>query len=97
MHTAASAAWFVGAQCSAGDTVQKPDPASVVDFGPPEILKARRDCVLHTIKLIKRLLHQACNFLLSSDMAFKKVSSLDLNTLSTGESSMSVHLILNLN
>lgn len=51
MHTEASVAWFVGVLCAAGDTVQKTDPTFAVDFGPPEILKARRDCVLHTIKL----------------------------------------------
>lgn len=55
MHTGTSAAWFVGVQCTAGDAVQKPDPVSVVDFGPPEILKARRDCVLHTIKLYQEI------------------------------------------
>lgn len=27
----------------------------VVDFGPPEILKARRDWVLHTIKLYQEI------------------------------------------
>lgn len=55
VHTGASVAWFVGVLCAAGDTVQKTDPAFVVDFGPPEILKARRDCVLHTIKLYQEI------------------------------------------
>ena len=76
--------------------MQPQDPPFVVDFGPPAILKARRGCVLHT-NCIMRLLHQACNFLLSYDMGFKKASSLDFNTLSTGESTVSAHLILNLN
>lgn len=38
-----------------GTPVQKTDPTFVVDFGPPKILKARRDCVLHTIKLYQEI------------------------------------------
>lgn len=37
-----------------GTPVQKTDP-TFVGFGPPKILKARRDCVLHTIKLYQEI------------------------------------------
>lgn len=38
-----------------GTPVQKSDPTFDADFGPPKIVKARRDCVLHIIKLYQEI------------------------------------------
>lgn len=41
--------------CCRGHQYTKTDSSFVVDIGPPKILKARRDCVLHTIKLYQEI------------------------------------------
>lgn len=55
VHTGASATWFVGALCAAKDTVGKKRPSFCGWFSPPGIFKARRACVLHTIKLYQEI------------------------------------------
>lgn len=50
-----SRAGHTGTQCAAGEAPVQGDPPFVVDFGPPAILKARRGCVLHTIKLYQEI------------------------------------------